>query len=40
MTRDDLCGHYRCHYVPNNATLVVVGDVGVAEVMRAAERHF
>ena len=27
MTRDDLYGHYRRFYVPNNATLVIVGDV-------------
>src|SRR4029078_762103 len=26
MTRDDLYGHYRRFYVPNNATLVIVGD--------------
>jgi len=26
MTRDDLYGHYRRHYVPNNAIAVVVGD--------------
>lgn len=40
MTRDDLYGHYRQHYIPNNATLVVVGDVGVDEVLGRAERHF
>ncbi len=27
MTRDDLYRYYRRHYVPDNATLVVVGDV-------------
>src|SRR5206468_239296 len=25
MTRDDLYGYYRRHYVPNNATLVILG---------------
>ena len=40
MTREDLYAHYRRHYKPNNATLVVVGDVTVAEVLRGAERHF
>ena len=40
MTRDDLYGHYRRHYVPNNATLVVVGDVRADDVWRGAERHF
>src|SRR3954453_10547749 len=27
MTCDDLFGYYRRYYVPNNATLVIVGDV-------------
>ena len=35
MTRDDLYGHYRRFYVPNNATLVVVGDVDTDDVLRA-----
>jgi zinc protease len=40
MTREDLFGHYRRFYVPNNATLVVVGDVNTDDVLRRAERHF
>jgi zinc protease len=40
MTRDDLYGHYRRYYVPQNATLVVVGDVDTDDVLRRAERHF
>jgi zinc protease len=40
MTRDDLYGYYRRFYIPNNATLVVVGDVDASEVMRGAEKHF
>jgi zinc protease len=40
MTRDDLYGHYRQFYVPNNATLVVVGDVDTADVLRRIEQHF
>jgi zinc protease len=40
MTRDDLYGHYRRHYVPANATLVVVGDVDTDAVLRGAEKHF
>ena len=35
MTRDDLYGHYRRFYVPNNATLVIVGDVDTDDVLRA-----
>jgi zinc protease len=40
MTRDDLYGHYRRHYMPMNATLVVVGDVDTEDVLRRVERHF
>ncbi|HUR34001.1 MAG TPA: pitrilysin family protein [Vicinamibacterales bacterium] len=40
MTRDDLYGHYRTYYVPNNATLVVVGDVDSDAVMERVVHHF
>jgi zinc protease len=40
MTRDDLFGHYRRHYVPGNATLVIVGAVDTDEVLRRADLHF
>src|SRR6188474_527324 len=40
MTRDDLYGHYRRHYVPQNATLVIAGDVDSDDVLRRAEAHF
>lgn len=40
MTVDDLRAWYQAWYVPNNATLVVVGDVGAAEVKILAERFF
>jgi zinc protease len=40
MTRDDLFGHYRAHYVPGNATLVVAGAVDTEEVLRLAQTHF
>ena len=33
MTRDDLFGHYRRHYVPNNAIVVVVGDFKTSEML-------
>jgi zinc protease len=38
MTRDDLYGHYRRYYVPNNATLVIAGDVEPDDVLRRVER--
>ena len=40
MTRDDLYGHYRRFYVPNNATLVIVGDVDADAAMRDVAKHF
>jgi zinc protease len=40
MTRDDLYGHYCRYYIPNNATLVVVGDVETDDVLRRVERQF
>ncbi|MGH9253724.1 MAG: M16 family metallopeptidase [Vicinamibacterales bacterium] len=40
MTRDDLYGYYRRFYVPNNATLVVVGDVDTKETIRRVAHHF
>ena len=40
MTRDDLFGYYRQHYVPNNATLVIVGDVDTDEALRSTAQHF
>ena len=40
MTRDDLYGHYRRYYVPNNATLVIVGDVDPDEAIARVRHHF
>jgi zinc protease len=40
MSRDDLYGHYRNYYVPNNAALVVVGDVDTDETLRRVEHQF
>jgi zinc protease len=40
MTRDDLYQYYRRNYVPNNATVVVVGDVDSDEVFRKVEQKF
>jgi zinc protease len=40
MTREDLYGYYRRYYIPNNATLVIVGDVDAAEAVDRAGRHF
>src|SRR5713226_6379376 len=40
MTRDDLYGYYRRYYIPNNATLVIVGDVDGDAALRTVEKHF
>jgi len=40
MSRDDLYEQYRRYYVPNNASLVVVGDVDAEDVLRRAEKLF
>ncbi len=40
MTRDDLYAYYRRFYVPNNATLVIVGDVDTDAVLRRVEHYF
>lgn len=36
----DLRSFYKKHYIPNNATLVVVGDVGVDDVFALADEFF
>jgi zinc protease len=40
MTRDDLYGYYRQYYVPNNATLVVVGDIDCNGALERIRHHF
>jgi zinc protease len=40
ITRDDLVAFYRLHYHPDNATLLIVGDVVATTVMPLVERTF
>jgi len=40
LTRDDVVNFWKRWYVPNNATLVIVGDVSVAEAEALATRAF
>jgi zinc protease len=40
LTRDDMAAFYQRYYAPNNATLVIVGDVTAKQVMPVVRRHF
>jgi len=40
LGRDDLANFYRANYVPNNATLIVVGDVQPADIKARLEKAF
>lgn len=40
MTREDLKRHYDTYYVPNNATLIVIGDIQVRTLLPTIKRLF
>lgn len=40
LSREDAIAFYRKHYAPNNAILVIAGDVDPEQVRAMAERHF
>jgi predicted Zn-dependent peptidase len=40
ISRDDVVAFWRTHYRPNNATLVIAGDITVAEAVRLATSAF
>lgn len=40
LTREDALGFYKQHYAPDNAILVVAGDVTVERVKALAEQHY
>uniref|UniRef100_A0A7C2WRR5 Insulinase family protein n=2 Tax=Thermorudis TaxID=1649508 RepID=A0A7C2WRR5_9BACT len=40
ITRDELYRHYLTFYTPNNATLVLVGDFDVEQMLRSVEDRF
>ncbi len=40
LSRDAMADFYKKHYQPQNASLIVVGDVAPADVFAKAERHF
>ncbi|MGE0735747.1 MAG: M16 family metallopeptidase [Alphaproteobacteria bacterium] len=40
LTTDDAIAFYRAHYAPNNAILIVVGDVTLDQVRPLAEKYY
>lgn len=40
LTQQDAIDHYKAHYAPNNAVLVVAGDVTPDQVRALAEKHY
>jgi len=40
ITREELEAHYKTYYIPNNATLIIVGDVDTSQTMAAVRRYF
>jgi len=40
LSRDDAFSFYRRFYAPNNAVLIIAGDVDPAEVRKLAEQHY
>jgi zinc protease len=40
LTRADFVDFHQKYFVPNNALLAVVGDIGAAEAMAGLEKHF
>ncbi len=40
ITRTDVMALHRAHYRPDNAVLVLAGDIGLAEAVALARRHF
>ncbi len=40
LTREKVLAYYKSHYAPNNAALVVVGDVSAEGVFKKADQYF
>jgi zinc protease len=39
-TRDDVAGFFKTYYAPNNASLVIAGDIDIAETRKLVEKWF
>ncbi|MBF0554192.1 MAG: insulinase family protein [Nitrospirae bacterium] len=40
LSREDLLRHYKTYYAPNNAVIIVAGDVNPEEIMKSITKHF
>ncbi len=40
LSRDDIFNFYKTHYAPNNAVLVIAGDIAPHEALRLAQEHY
>ncbi len=40
ITRDDLWEYYRVRYIPNNALIVIAGDIDVKAIMKKIKKEF
>jgi len=40
LSREDAYNHYRRYYIPNNATIVVVGDFDTKDIIKRIEKYF
>ncbi|OGB83375.1 hypothetical protein A3F66_05845 [candidate division TM6 bacterium RIFCSPHIGHO2_12_FULL_32_22] len=40
LNRENLVNFYKRHYIPNNATLIITGDVDAEDVFKRAEENF
>lgn len=40
ITREDLLAYYKTFYIPNNATVIIVGDVTATQTLELVQRYF
>jgi zinc protease len=40
ITREELLAHYKTYYIPNNATVIIVGDVDASQTMDTVRHYF
>jgi zinc protease len=40
ISREELEAHYKTYYIPNNATLILVGDIDSSQTLDTVRRHF